>query len=112
MLKAGNMAVSVEDLFSRVFWKSPYLQTEALAFFRQVKKSEPEGLSVTSWREWGIKRGMSVGQFYNMIRGLVGSGMLEKRSSRWHVSSGLMRELEQLLLLYSAESGYSMRLDE
>ncbi len=53
---------------------------------------------------------MSVGQFYNMIHGLVGSGFIEKKDSRWHLSSGFLRELEQMLTVYSTESGLRYQL--
>jgi len=53
---------------------------------------------------------MSVGQFYNMIHGLVGAGFIEKKDSRWHLSGGFLRELEQMLTVYSTESGLQYRL--
>ena len=48
---------------------------------------------------------MSVGQFYNMIHGLVGAGFIEKKDSRWHLSTGFLRELEQMVSVYSSEAG-------
>jgi hypothetical protein len=45
-----------------------------------------------------------VGQFYNMIHGLVGAGFIEKRESKWHVSSSFIRELENMLSVYSSAS--------
>ena len=53
---------------------------------------------------------MSVGQFYNMIHGLVGAGFIEKRDSKWHMSGGFMQELEQMMRVYSSESGYEPKL--
>lgn len=47
---------------------------------------------------------MSVGQFYNMIHGLVGAGFIEKRESKWHLSDGFSRELEGMLKVYRSES--------
>jgi hypothetical protein len=50
---------------------------------------------------------MSVGQFYNMIHGLVGAGFIEKKDSRWRISGGFLHELEQMVAVYSSESGLS-----
>ena len=53
---------------------------------------------------------MSVGQYYNMLRKLIGAGFIEKRGGMWRISSNFLRELEQLIILYSAESGFEHRL--
>lgn len=107
LFKAGNLPGSSEELFRRVFWKSDFLASEAQNFWREVKKSEPVGLPIQAWKEWISKRSMSVGQFYNMIHGLVGAGFIEKKESRWRISGGFLRELEQMLTVYSSESGLS-----
>ena len=99
------MPSNPEELFRRVFWKSDFLAGEAQSFWREVKKSEPMGLPIQAWKEWIARRSMSVGQFYNMIHGLVGAGFIEKKESRWHLSSGFLRELEQMVAVYSAEAG-------
>ena len=51
-----------------------------------------------------------MGQFYNMIHGLVGAGFIEKRDSKWHLSNGFIHELEQMHNVYSNESGLKPRL--
>ena len=104
LFKAGNLPEHAPDLFRRVFWKSEFLASEAHSFWKEVKKSGPPGLPIQAWKDWISKRGMSVGQFYNMIHGLVGAGFLEKRESRWHLSDGFTRELEAMLKVYVAES--------
>ncbi len=68
------------------------------------------GLPIQAWKDWISKRGMSVGQFYNMIHGLVGAGFIERKESRWHLSSGFLRELEKMLGVYSTESGLKSEL--
>src|SRR5712692_683461 len=110
MFKAGKLPGSANDLFRRVFWKSDFLAFEAQSFWREVKKAEPNGLPIQAWKGWITKRGMSVGQFYNMIHGLVGAGFIDKQESRWHLSGGFLRELEQMLTVYSAESGLRYQL--
>jgi hypothetical protein len=105
LFKAGNLPSTPSELFQRVFWKSDFLAGEAQNFWREVKKSEPMGLPIQAWKDWISKRGMSVGQFYNMIHGLVGAGFIEKKESRWHLSGGFLRELEKMLTVYSTESG-------
>jgi hypothetical protein len=102
LFKAGNISASPEELFRRVFWKSDFLAGEAQNFWREVKKSEPVGLPIQAWKYWVSKRGLSVGQFYNMIHGLVGAGFIEKRDSRWHLSRGFVREIQQMLAIYSS----------
>ncbi len=106
MFKAGVVAAGIDEMFRRVFWKSQFLAKEAQTFWTEVKSTEPKGLSIQAWRDWGLKRGMSVGQFYNMIHGLVGAGMLERRKTEWHISSGFLNELEQLTILYAQQAGY------
>ena len=88
-----------------MFWKSDFLASEAQNFWHEVKRSEPMGLPIQAWKDWISKRSMSVGQFYNMIHGLVGAGFIEKKDSRWHLSGGFLRELEQMVAVYSSESG-------
>ncbi len=39
-----------------------------------------------------------------MIHGLVGAGFIEKRESRWHISSSFIHELENMLAVYSTAS--------
>ncbi len=104
LFKAGNLPASAGDLFRRVFWKSDFLAGEAHSFWREVKKAEPTGLPIQAWKDWIAKREMSVGQFYNMIHGLVGAGFIEKRESRWHLSSGFSRELDGMLKVYGLET--------
>jgi len=103
LFKAGNLPGSANDLFRRVFWKSDFLAAEAHGFWREVKKAEPAGLPIQAWKDWITKRGMSVGQFYNMIHGLVGAGFIEKKDSKWHMSDGFSKELEGMLRVFSAE---------
>ena len=105
LFKAGNLPSTVDELFRRVFWKSDFLANEAQSFWREIRQAEPAGLPIQTWKEWIEKRGMSVGQFYNMIHGLIGAGFIEKRDSKWHLSNGFLRELEQMLVVYSNESG-------
>ncbi len=104
MFEAGKLPESANDLFKRVFWKSNFLASEAHSFWREVKKAEPTGLPVQSWKDWVAKRGVSVGQFYNMIHGLVCAGLIDKRDSRWHLSDGFNRELEGMLKVYTLQS--------
>lgn len=92
-----------------MFWKSDFLANEAQNFWREIKQSEPVGLPIQTWKDWISKRGMSVGQFYNMIHGLVGAGFIEKHDSKWHLSHGFIRELDQMLTVYSNESGLKSR---
>jgi len=104
LFKAGNFPDSAGDLFKRVFWKSEFLAGEAHSFWREVKRAEPSGLPIQAWKGWIGKRDMSVGQFYNMIHGLVGAGFVEKKESKWHLSDGFTRELESMLKVYGAEA--------
>jgi len=105
LFKAGNLPSNAGELFRRVFWKSDFLASEAQNFWHEVKRSEPMGLPIQAWKDWISKRSMSVGQFYNMIHGLVGAGFIEKKDSRWHLSGGFLRELEQMVSVYSSEIG-------
>lgn len=104
LFKAGNLPSSPEELFRRVFWKSDFLAGEAHNFWQEVKRSDPAGLPIQAWKDWISKRGMSVGQFYNMIHGLVGAGFIEKHDSKWHMSQGFVLELEAMMKVYSIES--------
>lgn len=110
LFKAGNVPATTDELFRRIFWKSELLGSEGMVLWREIKSREPQGMSIRLWKEWISKRNLSVGQFYNIIHGLVGGGLLEKRGTDWHVSTSFMRELEQMLLIYSAETGYAHRL--
>jgi hypothetical protein len=105
LFRAGNLPDNSDELFRRVFWKSDFLASEAQSFWREVKRTEPVGLPIQAWKEWIAKRSMSVGQFYNMIHGLVGAGFIEKRDSRWRISGGFLRELGQMQSVYALESG-------
>ncbi|HLE65297.1 MAG TPA: hypothetical protein VI816_04120 [Candidatus Bathyarchaeia archaeon] len=104
LFKAGNIPEEATDLFKRVFWKSEFLAGEAFSFWKEVRRSQPTGLPIQAWKDWISKRGMSVGQFYNMIHGLVGAGFIEKLESRWHLSNSFTKELEAMLKVYTAES--------
>ncbi len=79
LFKAGNLPSTPDELFRRVFWKSDFLAGEAHNFWREVKRAETAGLPIQAWKDWISKRGMSVGQFYNMIHGLVGGGLTSPR---------------------------------
>jgi len=104
LFRAGNTPSNPQDLFRRVFWKSDFLAGEAHSFWQEVRRAEPMGLPIQAWKDWISSRRMSVGQFYNMIHGLVGAGFIEKRESKWHVSSSFIRELENMLSVYSSAS--------
>jgi len=93
----------MDDLCKRVFWKSDFLAREAGSFWREVKKKEPTGMPIQAWKDWTNKHEMSVGQFYNMIHGLVGAGLIGKREARWHLTDGFSRELEEMLKIYGSE---------
>jgi|YelNatPaOPRAMG01_1025707.scaffolds.fasta_scaffold34340_4 hypothetical protein len=110
MLKGGRVAITLDELFQRIFWRSPELANEAREFCRMLLESEPQGLPTSSWKNWTMRRNISVGQFYNMAHGLIGAGMVEKRNRAYHISSGFMRELEQMLMLYSSFTGFESRL--
>lgn len=110
MFKGGRIAASEDELLQRIFWRSQELALEAKIFLKAVIKSEPIGIPVSEWRKWIQKRPISLGQFYNMIKGLTGSGLIEKREGAWHLSTGFLRELEQMVVLYSAMTGIQHRL--
>ena len=110
LFTSGNLPASPEELFRRVFWKSDFLAGEAQNFWKEIRRAEPVGLPIQAWKDWISKRGMSVGQFYNMIHGLVGAGFIEKRDSKWHLSNSFIRELEQMLTVYSNESGLKVQI--
>ncbi len=94
LFKAGNLPSNAGELFRRVFWKSDFLASEAQNFWHEVKRSEPMGLPIQAWKDWISKRSMSVGQFYNMIHGLVGAGFIESISpSRIRVTETGFRSL-------------------
>jgi hypothetical protein len=103
LLRGGTPSTSIEDLFKRVFWKSDFLAGEAQGFWKEVKKTEPTGLPIQAWKDWTVKRDMSVGQFYNMIHGLLGAGLLQRQGSKWHLSEGFTRELREMLKAYEYE---------
>ncbi len=108
MFKAGCIPASTRELFRRIFWKSEELALEAELFWQELKKRG--GMPIKEWRKWVQRRNMSVGQYYNMLRKLIGAGFIEKRGGMWRISSNFLRELEQLIILYSAESGFEHRL--
>src|SRR5438552_3067967 len=110
LFKAGNLPSTPEELFRRVFWKSDFLAGEAHSFWKEVKKAEPSGLPIQAWKDWISKRRISIVQFYNMIHRLVGAEFIEKRDSKWHMSGGFMQELEQMMKVYSSESGYEAKV--
>ncbi len=103
LFKGGTPPKSMDDLFKRVFWKSDFLAREAGSFWREVKKKEPTGMPIQAWKDWTNKHEMSVGQFYNMIHGLVGAGLIGKREARWHLTDGFSRELGEMLKIYGSE---------
>src|SRR3989442_12273015 len=100
LFKAGNLPGTSDELFRRVFWKSDFLAGEAHNFWKEVKKAEPSGLPIQAWKDWISKRGMSVGQFYNMIHGLVGAGLIEKTVSKRDLSGGFMHKRSQIVKGY------------
>ncbi len=105
LLKAGNPPVEAVEVFRRVFWKSEFLAGEAFSFWKEVRKAEPGGLPVQVWKDWVSKHEMSVGQFYNMIHGLLGAGIVERRESSWRLSDGFPRELKAMLNIYTTCKG-------
>ncbi|HDN17656.1 hypothetical protein B6U74_02005 [Candidatus Bathyarchaeota archaeon ex4484_205] len=110
LLKSGRVPATVDELFERVFWKSITLATEAKIFFLKLIEMEPDGFPVSRWKEWTERRKLSTGSFYNMLHGLEGAGFIEKREGAWHVSRGFLRELEQMVILYTSLTGYEHRL--
>ncbi len=77
------------------------MASEAFSFWKQVRRAEPTGLPVQTWKDWVSKHEMSVGQFYNMIHGLLGAGMIERRESRWHISDRFPAKLKATLNIYA-----------
>ncbi len=103
LFKGGTPPTSIHELFKRVFWKSDFLAREASSFWRELKQTESKGMPVQAWKEWTNKRKMSVGQFYNMIHGLLGAVLIEKREAKWHLSNGFTHELKEMLKAYETE---------
>ncbi|MEM2841842.1 MAG: hypothetical protein QW201_00850 [Thermoproteota archaeon] len=110
MLRGGRVAITLDEFFQRIFWRSPELANEAREFCKMLVENEPQGFPTSSWKNWSRQRNISVGQFYNMAHGLLGAGIVEKRNKAYHISSGFMRELEQMLMLYSSFTGFESRL--
>lgn len=110
LFKAGKVPATVDEMFSRIFWRSPLLASEARIFCEELVSRESSGMSVNEWRNWITKRRITVGQFYNMIRGLVGAGIVEKREGSWHISTGFLRELEQFIIIYTSFTNFKHRL--
>jgi hypothetical protein len=109
LFKAGSIPTTLEDLFERVFWRNSLLAHEAMVFWSHLKE-DPGGFSSRDWKRWVGERGITVGQYYNIMRGLRGAGMIEKRGGRYHVSPRFLAELEQMVRVYSAASGYEPRI--
>ncbi|MEM3712604.1 MAG: hypothetical protein QXR97_03595 [Thermoproteota archaeon] len=110
LFKAGRVPATVDEMFSRIFWRSPLLASEAKVFCEELVSREPSGISTKEWKNWIKKRRITVGQFYNMIRGLVGAGVIEKREGSWHISTGFLRELEQFIIIYTSLTNFKHRL--
>jgi hypothetical protein len=110
LFKAGRVPATVDELFSRIFWRSPLLASEAKVFCEELVAREPSGINTREWRVWVKKRRITVGQFYNMMRGLVGAGIVEKREGSWHISTGFLRELEQFIIIYTSLTNFKHRL--
>ncbi len=110
LFKAGRVPATVDELFSRIFWRSPLLASEAKVFCEELVAREPSGISTREWRIWVKKRRITVGQFYNMMRGLMGAGIVEKREGSWHISTGFLRELEQFIIIYTSLTNFKHRL--
>lgn len=110
LFKAGRIPATVEEMFSRIFWRSPLLASEAKVFCEELLSRGASGMSVSEWKKWIGRRKITVGQFYNMIRGLVGAGVVEKRDGYWHVSTGFLRELEQFIIIYTSFTDFKHRL--
>lgn len=110
LFKAGRVPATVDEMFSRVFWRSPLLASEAKVFCEELVSRGSSGISTKEWKIWIRKRKITVGQFYNMIRGLVGAGIVEKREGSWHISTGFLRELEQFIIIYTSLTNFKHRL--
>ncbi|MEM1557630.1 MAG: hypothetical protein QXT26_01470 [Thermoproteota archaeon] len=110
LFKAGRVPATVDEMFSRVFWRSPLLASEAKAFCEELVSRGSSGISTKEWKTWVRKRRITVGQFYNMVRGLVGAGIIEKREGSWHISAGFLRELEQFIIIYTSLTNFKHRL--
>ncbi|MGQ9478867.1 MAG: hypothetical protein ACUVQ0_02450 [Thermoproteota archaeon] len=108
--KAGRVPATIDEMFSRIFWRSPLLASEAKVFCEELVSRGASGFDVSEWKNWVRKRRITVGQFYNMIRGLSGAGIVEKRDGAWHMSTGFLRELEQLIIIYTSFTNFKHRL--
>jgi len=106
-MKGGAIPVSLDEVFERVFWKSTLLSNLAAKFWKQVVESGHEGFQVKRHLEWRSEHGLSVGQYYRMIRGLVGTGMIYKKEGCWIAGTGFLRELEQIIALYATTGGWN-----
>lgn len=109
LVKSGSVVATMDELFERVFWRSPKLAHEAQQLWKHLKDS-PDGMSSSKWKEWIERRNLTVGQYYNMIKGLRGAGLIEKRRGTYHISTGFLREMEQMVRLYSTITGYEPRI--
>ena len=108
LLKSGAVVTTTDELFERIFWRSPLLAHEALLLWKHLRES-PTGMPSSDWRAWVKERNLTVGQYYNIIKGMRGAGLIEKRGGRYHVSTGFLREMEQMVRIYSRITGYEPR---
>jgi len=109
LFKAGSIPTTLEELFERVFWRSPILAYEAMVFWNRLKE-EPQGFPARDWKKWIEERKITLGQYYNILKGLRGAGMIEKRKGRYHISPRFLAELEQMIRIYTAATGYEARI--
>ena len=108
-MKSGAVVTTSDELFERIFWRSPPLAHEALRLWNHLRES-PEGMPSSNWKAWTEERNLTTGQYYNIIKGMRGAGLIEKRGGRYHVSTGFLREMEQMVRIYSTITGYEPRL--
>lgn len=108
--RAGTLPTTVDDLFERVFWRKAEVANEARMLWTHIE-SRDAGYPASEWKEWVAERGLSVGQYYNILNGLLGAGLIEKRRGRYYTSTRFLRELEQMSRLYASMKQVTLRLE-
>jgi len=105
LVKCKTPPLSMEEVFSLVYFKSIDLAHKAKRFYDQVIRSN--GISDSDWSKMTESLGLDRGSYYHMISKLRGIGLIEKREGTWVQTTHFRTWLEQMLRQVAAVEGYN-----
>jgi len=81
-----------KEFFERLFWKNPSMVDPAMRIYDMIKKGEFKDRNMVMH-----ELGLSIGQYYYILRVLKALGLICKQYGEWKTSREFVKRLERLI---------------